>query len=237
MLTTGDVYELAIKQSYGGSTLLNVYHFRLLRTLTGPQAAFQSLADTTKNRFRTDQAAALSYVDWKATQVAGAGVTYDPTTCRRSGGDVYEGTFTGTLTGGNTAGAPDASFMALVCALKTGFAGRSRRGSFYLGGWDANDQSSANRNLWSAARITSIQSACNAHLASFGAPSGTDLDFRWVVFSRLIASGCKYVIVNNRPTLTHVQAANAADSWRDVTSCTPREAIVPMNRRKLGAGV
>ena len=237
MLAAGDVYELALKQSYGGSLLYNVLHFQLKGALLTPQAKFLALANASKEMLRVKQASTLTYVDWKATQVAGAGVTYGVSNCRRAGGDFYEGVFTGTLTGADVSGAPGPSFSAVVVALKSGFAGRSKRGQFYIGGLDANALDIADRNLLAASYVTSWGTALATFGGAYFGPSGTDPDFNWVIFSRFIASGCKYVISGSRPVLTHVQAADAVGCVVNVTSATVRNVVSPMNRRKKGVGI
>lgn len=237
MLTAGDVYELAVRQSFGGSTLFNVLHFQLKGVPADPQASFQTLADDTKELLRVKQAAALTYVSWKATQVAGAGVTYNASNCRRSGGDFYEGNFTGTLTGGDASGAPGPSYTAVVVSLKSGVSGRSKRGQFYIGGIDANALDTTNRNLLGATYATAWTTALATYNGKYKYPSGTSVDFNWVIFSRFIASGCKYVVTSGRPVLTHVQAGDAVASVVNVTSATVRTALSPMNRRKIGVGI
>lgn len=237
MLIAADVYELAIKQKYGGSDIYNVLHFQLKANLAAPQTSFQTLADDIKELLRVKQASALTYDSWKATQVAGSGVSYGLVNCRRSGGDFYEGNFTGTLTGADTSAAPGPSFSAMVIALKSGVSGRSRRGQVYVGGLDANALDSSNRNNIAASYITAWTTAINTFLGKYKYPGGTSPDFNWVIFSRFIASGCKYAIVANKPVLTHFNAPDAVGCVVNVTSATPRTAVAPMNRRKLGRGV
>jgi hypothetical protein len=237
MLTAGDVYEVAVTQSFGGSTLINVLHFVLLQNITGAQAKFQAVADDIKEMFRARQASSLAYTGWKSTQVAGAGVTYSATTCRRSGGDVYEGSSTGTLTGGDAAGAPGASTQALVVALKTGLAGRSKRGQVYPGGYDVNRLAAGNRNEWSSTHIANVQTDLNTFLAKYKQIGGTDPNFGWVVWSKFIASGCKYVPAIPKPIYTHYQTGDMPNSFFGVTTATPRIVVVPMRRRKEGRGI
>lgn len=237
MLSLNDVYEVACSQQVGGSTILNVLHFRLRGTLTTPQTKFQTVANDIKEMVRAKQAAATTWTSWRATQVSGAGITYDNTTCRRSGGDFYEGNFTGTLTGADVSGATGPSYEAVVVALKSGVSGRSKRGQFFIGGLDANALKSSNRNELADSYVTAWQAAVDTFYAKYFNTLGTDPDFSAVVWSRFIASGCKYTFVNNKRVLTHVQAGDQANSWVHVTSATVRRVIAPMNRRKQGRGV
>lgn len=237
MLTAGDVYEVAVSQSYSSQVLINVLHFVLLTNITGAQAKFQAVADDIKEMHRPSQFSALSYTGWKATQVAGAGVTYDLTNCRRSGGDVYEGANTGTLTGGHTTGNPLPSYTGIVVALKTGLAGRSKRGQVFPGGFSDNQADTSDRNKILASELTTLQTNVNTFLTKYKQVGGTDPSFGWVVFSRFIASGCKYMPAIPKPVLTHVNAPNAAGCFFGVTTATPRNLWVPMRRRKEGRGI
>jgi hypothetical protein len=237
MLQTGDVYEVVLPQSFHNQAVVNVYHVKCLTTISGAQAAFQTLADLLKEAFRTNQSNLLSYSSWKATQVSGDGVTYDTTTCRRQGGDVYEGSLTGTLIGGDSTSSGTQSTSGLVVALKTGLSGRSRRGSVYLGGFADGKRDATTIENWTAGLVSSIQADVAALLALIGVPGGSNPNFGWVVWSKFLASGCKYVPGIPKPVYTHVQAGNAAASHADVKSGTPRAAIVPMNRRKPGRGI
>lgn len=237
MLTAGDVYELAISQTYQGSNLVNVHHFTILpATLTSPQTKFQTLADDCKELFRGQQAAEVTYTGWKAQQVAGAGVSYSTTNCRRSGGDVYEGAHTGTLTGGISTGTANPSYEAAVVALKTGFAGRSRRGAIYVGGFHSNQVDASDPNKVNSVTLGLLATALASFLTKYGTSSPTDPSFGWSVFSRFIASGCKYVPAIPKPVLTHVQAGDAAASVARVQSATTRVLWAPMRRRKEGRG-
>lgn len=236
MLSAGDVYEVVTTQTFSGSTFLNVIHVQCLIAITGAQAKFQTLADDLKEMQRTSQSSSLSYTTWRAFQVSGAGISYSTTTCRRSGGDIYEGNHTGTLTGSTTGSAPASSFVALVSALKTGLAGRSRRGSMYLGGHDQNNLSGTDRDYWAAAFLTTLGTAQTTFFNKYKGTGGTSPDFKWVVWSKLIASGCKYVPASPRWIYSHVQDGSQATSMADVTSVTPRALVVPMRRRKEGRG-
>ena len=237
MLTTGDVYEMAISQTYLAQRIINVLHFKCLVNISGAQAAFQTLADDCKEIFRTRQSQNLSYLSWRATQVAGTGVTYSTTTCKRSGGDTYEGLFTGGLVGGDTNIQPGQSYVGLVVALKTGLAGRTHRGMIYAGGYDIATYQFSNRNHWDATFLNNVATDLAAFYGKYGVPSGTNPNFGWVVFSRITASGCKYQQTASGPKLLPFAPPDAAGSKSDVKTVTPRLLSSPMNRRKEGVGV
>jgi hypothetical protein len=233
----GDVYEVATHYTFGGSNMYNVFHFKLKAAVINQQAAFLALANALKDLMRPVQNSLTTYVDWRAFQVAGDGVTYSSATCKRTGGDVWEGVHTGTLTGSVAASATGPSYQGLVVNLKTGLVGRSRRGSFYIGGFDNNNQDATNRNRWSAATITSLTTAIASFFGVYNASTGTDPEFAWQVFSKQIASGCKYQIIDNQNQYKTFTSPSPATASAPVTSATPRALIVPMNRRKEGRGI
>jgi hypothetical protein len=150
---------------------------------------------------------------------------------------VYEGNHTGTLTGSVAGAAPNASFVCCVSALKSGLSGRSRRGSIYLGGTDINSLSGTDRDYWATAFLTALGTAQQTFFNKYKLTGGTSPDFVWVIWSKFIASGCKYVPASPKWLYTHVQAPDAAGSYTNVTSVTPRALVVPMRRRKLGRGI
>jgi len=237
MLSPGDVYEVVSFQSFSQQVFITTLHVKCLTAISGAQAKFQTLADAWKEVGRPWQSPALSYVSWKATQVAGDGVSYDAQTCRRTGGDVYEGQHTGTLIGGTgSASQAGPSYEALVTALKTGLAGRSRHGSFYLGGFNTTAKDATDVNKWAAVHLGNIQTNVNAFLVAYGGGAGSP-DFQWVVFSKQIACGCKYQIINNKIVYAPFTPGNQAAAKADVKSGTCRTLVVPMNRRKEGRGI
>jgi len=240
MRAVDDIYEVVSTQSYLGSTVLNVFHLQVraaLSSASAAQTAFQTAADDFKEMQRVNQSSLLAYSTWKAFQVAGAGVTYSTSTCRRSGGDVYEGNHTGGLTGGNTTSAGTASYNALVSALKTGLSGRSRRGAIYMGGIPYTTLDTSNENQFLATYIALVVTQQAIFFNKYKQTGGTSADFQWVVWSKFIASGCKYVPASPKWIYTHVQPGDAVASAASVTSVTPRSLVVPMRRRKFGRGV
>ena len=237
MKQVGDVYEFAIRQTYFSQTLYNVLHFKLKAVPADMQVSCLNVADDIKVMMQASQENTLAYAGWKATQVAGNGITYDAVNCRRSGGDFYEGVLSATAAGTSAGNAPGASYAAIVIALKTGISGRSRRGQIYIGGLDVNGASTADRNKVDATVKSTLEGRIATFYAKYKESSGTSTDWEWVVFSRLIASGCKYVITGNKPTLTHVQAGDQANASTYVASAVVRDYLAPMNRRKVGVGI
>lgn len=232
MNTVGDVYELAIKQTYQGSVLTNVLHFKHEFIIADQAAEYLALANEVKDALRVNQSVNLAYTGWTMRQVAGAGVTYDPATCKRSGGDVFEGLFTAPTAGSLSTTTDGDSFSAMVAALKTGLSGRSRRGRIFVGGFLVGERTG---NLWSAGRTSGVQTALDAIKTAHGAAAVAP-HLRWVVFSRQIASGCKPNTVHPHH-MTTFATPNAAGSYAAINAVVCSNVIAPLHRRKLGVGV
>jgi hypothetical protein len=235
MLTNGDVYEVSLRATNLTQAHYNVLHIRLLddQTESNFLTNLQAFCNAWKEVWRGGQNANFAWQSYRAVQVAGAGITYDTTTCRRSGGDLYDGIFTGTLVGGISSADSLASFNALAILLKTGLAGRSRQGHAYIGGNSEND---VNGNTWASAMVAARQADLDAFVGVYG-NLGTDTHLEWVVFSRFIASGCKYVPALPKPVLTHVQAGDQAGASRIIRTATISPLVTPMHRRKSGIGI
>lgn len=185
-MATNDVYELAVRARFRGQQIVNTYHYMANGGFVPTQAQAQTLADTHKELWRNAQHNTLAYETWTLRQVWGAGVTYNSSKPIRVGGRVYEGTFTGTLTGNISTGTPLPPANALVVQLKTGLVGRRNRGRLYIAGLRVEDVGS-DGNVGSASLA-----AFNASLATHGAAyfiGGTVADWDWVIWSFRYASG------------------------------------------------
>jgi hypothetical protein len=233
--TSGDVYELAIRADANGVPHFNIIHFVLEqdRTAAQMQTAGQTAADAFKEIWRGDQHTSMAWKDWRFQQVSGAGVTYNASNCRRSGGDVYTGNLTGTLTGGVGTSDAYASSIAVVTSLRTGFVGRSKNGRMFVGGFP---EGAINGNSMVSATAGNLTTNMATFFGLYG-DGGTNPDLTWVVWSRYIASGCKYVAALPHPVLTHVQAADHLNSYVPIQSATINTLLAPMHRRKPGVGV
>ena len=238
MRAQGDTYEVALHQTYEGQTILNVYHVTLTGAITdatAAQADFSALATAFKDIARSQQVSGLAYQSWTAKQVAGAGVTYDTTTCKPSGGDQYTAAFTTNPNGGTTGQPVPAAFEACVVSLRGVAAGRSHRGRVFYAG--INLGNAPDPDHFGGAAITALNNALATALSTTIPAAGP---FEWTVFSRVIASGCRSVptVVNGkvRHVLTHVQAASATDCFTPVVTATASNLIAPMHRRKIGVG-
>jgi hypothetical protein len=236
-VVTNDVHQFAIRQTIAGQMLVNTYHVRQ-ENVTGDlnQAEAQEIADRLKEACRGRQHSALSYVTWSARQVRGAGVVRDAEDCSITGGSLFEGTFTGTLTGAQTAnGEALPPQDAQVVTALTGNAGRSKRGRLYLGGLPENAQ---NAGTWLSTWVTDLQTAMDALLISFSA-GGEDANimrYRLCVWSETLASGCKPQ-ANPPFTRVNVQPGNPSLASADVIAYKVRSEVRAQRRRQVGVGI
>lgn len=235
MLTAGDVYEVAVRSDYIGDKFLNVLHAQLLvnRSAVQLQADLLAFANAWKEVWRPSQSNGVAYERFDAHQVAGTDVSYSVVTCRLIGGDVYGAVLTGTLAGGVSGTDGLATYNNVAAIHRTGLRGRSRMGKSFIGGWT---EGQVVTNTMASGTVTTLQTALDVFRGVYGS-GGTNANLQWVVFSRFIASGCKYVNALPKPILTHVQAADPGASTSPVLTSTVSGTLVPMHRRKHGVGI
>lgn len=233
VFTIQPVYRFEIVQTYAGGTVLNTPHARWLGAALPTDADLLAFANAYKEAQRLNQVDALVYNGYRATQVAGDGVTYDVGTCRQIGGDAREGALTGTLVGGRAGGTGLPAKDCMVISYSTGLRGKSRHGRLYIGGLERGDQGAG---VWTAGRIAAAQTAVDTFRGIYGS-GGTDANWRWACFSRVIASGCKADPAVRHHPLVHVQAGDQADAAKHVTSAVIDNVVFSQRSRTVGAGV
>lgn len=234
MLTIGDTYQFTLRQTYLGQVIENVLHAKLLAVPGTPLTTFATFMTDWITAVHALQSNALTYTDWKAVQVAGAGVTYSTTSCLPTGGDEYAGVLTaqaGTLSGE----ALPATDCGLI-DLGTGLRGRSYRGRKFVAGITEGIQ---NGGTIAAGTVTSVQATINTFFAKYGV-GGSDTTLRWGIFSLDIASGCKtqpiVVAGRVRRQRVHLSAANAAGALNGVTVALLDADVHTLHRRLPGVG-
>lgn len=235
MLTAGDVYEVSLSAVYRSSRLYNVEHvqLRVNRTAAQLQADCQTFADAWKEIFRANQSDGFTWGTWTAKQVAGAGVTYDPSLCKRSGGDVYGAPFSGTLTGAVTGVDFTPSFTAICVSERTGLIGRSKNGRSFVGGWPETRVTGDN---FEPANLATINTNLATHVAAYG-QAGTNPNLAWVIFAAQVAFGCKYVAAIPKPVYQRFTAPSPATASTVILTAVANLLLTPMHRRKAGVGI
>ena len=235
-MPTNDLYEVSTRQSLLGQVLINTIHVReVAATLTEGerQSTLQIFADAFKDLTKANQHNTVTYQTWRASQVQGAGVTYNPATCKKVGGKVYEGNLTGALAGAEAGGAVVATFAAMIIKEGTGFAGRSRRGRIHIGGVSTSLSNATVGQI--PAAVSNQTTVINSFRALYG-PVAPAASWEVIVWSRRLATGCS-------PASTHPHALvsrgdqDLANSWKAVTSMVSVAPLGTMVRRKIGVGV
>jgi hypothetical protein len=227
-----DTYRVTITQNVTGQVFQNTYYFNLLSTTPPDAVMFSTVATNLKEAFRTQQSNSVIYRSWRAVQVRGTGVTPVQNECRTTGGLVFEGNFTTSLTGGDVTSDILPHQCSVVTTLNTGNIGRRRRGRVYLGGYAETAQQNG---TWSSTLVTALTTSWNSLSAKYFVPSGTDADLRMGVWSTRIATGC---VPRREPPYGHMQveSPNLADAFRPLTAYVLRTTVYTQRRRVVGVG-
>ena len=229
-MATDDVYALQLHQVYAGQMIMNTIHFRTKTSTDPTQAVFQTLADDWMNTLKPRQVTHITYDHWLAQQVRGGTVTYNPAVCRREGGRRLEAGFTPPNVGLEVSdGLPPQS--AWVTTLVTGFAGRSRRGRFYMSGIPENIQG---QGLIAPASVSANQTIWNSLITEYGV-GGTSPTWELGVWSFTLASGCT---ARTSPPwgLEHTRTGDPAAAFTGVIGATVRNIVHSQRKRTIGVG-
>jgi hypothetical protein len=230
---TNYVYAVAIRQTdFNAQNLLNILHFRRIADV-GPATVAELLAlgNAIKEVQRPSQHNNITYRDYTATQVAGPGVSYGVVDCRQAGGALISTAASGTIIGGVAVDALP-SKDCIVATLRTAQRGRSRRGRVYTGGLPEDAQTNG---LVNAGVVTTVQTAWDAFRAIYGAGGSSTL-WRWVVFSRVIASGCVADPSVRHHPLTHIRDGDQLGASAEITSVVVRSLVYSQRSRTVGHG-
>lgn len=230
MGVANDAYRLSIRGTYDGQEIVNVLHFNLLETVSDDEALAETIAVACKNQIRLLQVDDFVWSDWTAQQVRGSAVTYNSETGLPSGGALYEGPLTGTLTGADATndGLPGTS--ALLIRLTTGVAGRRRRGRLYIAGLA---DISPIRGVVQAGNVTTIQGYFNTLMAAWGS-GGTETEAVLGVWSYREATGRK-VSDTDPYTISRVDTPSPNTAFTPITAMTVIPALATQRRRRYGS--
>lgn len=223
------VMEVAVKAIQNGQELVNVLHFRVKNAsgVAAPAVGLAILAEAWANQLDDVQSNTVSWISWSARQVRGADVTYSPTTGKPSGGQVFEDAISPAIVGdGTTEALPPAT--ALITSLRTGYAGRAKRGRTYLFGCTEGMGTGVSP---SAATITAVQALYDAYLASYGV-SGGNPDWEWGVWSYRTATD-RYQDPTNPKVTLFGGSPNPNAAFTGITSCITQPQYGSMRSRSL----
>lgn len=209
-MSVNDTTQLAVQGTVGGQTHIHTLHFRYL----DPTASEQGLIDLWQANARTAYRGMFSTNDspvilLRASEVCGALPLRAPVEEAEAGGN---------QTGTRVISAERLpSWLAAVVSERTAFAGKTRRGRFYIGGLFEDETTG---NTLNSGYIAWVQAYVDAIMGTFG-PSGTSNLYRLVVYSRKLAS---------------VPGTQCQDSSTVVTSMLVNANIGSMKSRKPGSG-
>ena len=226
-----DVYVVTISANEPQGVLQNSMAF-VRTTATEPITAdFVTLGSAMKEISRTVQNSAIAYSTVKARQFRGGTVTWPSgPDCTPTGGAIFEGSLTGTLTGGATGQEMLPPQCALVTTLRTAQVGRRRRGRWYTGGLSELNQ---NGGTWVSSILTTLDGAWLSFFNTY-TPSVPASGFRLGIWSVRTASGC--VPGPNGKGHVRVDAPNPAAAFEPCTTYVLRNTVYTQRRRVLGVG-
>lgn len=229
-MATDDTYKLVLT-AFGQGSFYQLTHFLNQTSETVlTQSMCATVATDFKECWRPYQVSAISYQNWKMTQVRGAGITPIASECRTEGGLFFQGTFTTSQAGGDAIGDPLPPQCALVVTWTTGLIGRRRRGRTYIFGQSEQQQVAG---IWNAGQLTQYGTNLATLYAKYG-QGGTSADWDLGVWSSRTATGC--VINPSNHQLVNVDPPNLADAFRTVTGYTLRNVVYTQRRRGIGRG-
>lgn len=229
-MAVGDVWKLTSKQTLYGQQIMNTAYFATKTVGQRTVSECLALADAWKELWRVRQMDAIAYTTWEMREVYSVFVTYDTSQRRRTGGLVFDGAHTGTLTGAGTQ-AETPPQIAMVVTWLSGIAGRSNRGRSYLAAQN-NEQITAGR--FSSLHVTNVGSDLTTWMGLYG-PAGTNALWQQYIWSDQIAYGWR---PPKRGELNPVRIASPSPqtAGRPVTGFKVREVAFTQRRRTVGFG-
>jgi maltose-binding protein MalE len=229
-MAVDDVFKLVVNTTHQSSLYQNTYAFRVLKEPAVTLAEVTALANDFKEAFRAMQSVNLVYRTYKFYQVYGAGVTYDPVECKRSGGLVFEQSYSGSIAGTDATGDLPPQ-CAWVLTLYTNQIGRRKRGRVYLPGWTEGKQTAGN---WGATDLTSMNTAIASLVNEYG-PTHTDPTFQWGIFSEREAIGCEPAAAHPHPPV-RVDPPHPELAFTPLDRVVARGIVYTQRRRVVGVG-
>ena len=203
MAAAGEVWQYTFVQSYQGQTVENVMHMRSILLSTPSAAALKAVADNWLNSQKLTQVTAVIYRSVRIKQmtpIAFDEIIYAPTVP------------TGTLgtTGANTT-------LSVVLTKRTGIAGKSHRGRFYLAGYP---QTWGVDVIDAGSGPTVLATFATDLLTKFG-EAGTDPTMVAGIYSRTIGGDFPFTLAG----------------WQAITRWDPQLVVGNQRRRRLFVGI
>ncbi len=203
MPAAGEVFQFTLVSSYQGQTCENVVHMRAINITIPTPAQFQASIDTWFSFQRQVQVNAVFYRPCRIKQMTP--IAFDETLILPSAPN------------GNDGGVGANTTLSVVITKRTGVAGKTHRGRFYLAGYPAS---------WGVDRVTTgggptaLGSFAGQLLGAFG-EGGTDPNFVAGVYSRVIGGSFPFTVAG----------------WQPITRWDPQLLVGNQRRRRLDRGI
>lgn len=203
-MATGDIWRLAMQGSWNAQQYVNIWHIRFKSEAATPAGATAHILTNFYDLFKTADVSS----SWGLSIVHGRKLAVPAL--------LYEAAITSF---GANAGDMMPTQCAMVCTLRTGIAGRSRRGRLYLGGFLETAHADS---AWSLVRTNAIQQYFDDLVAAIGS-GGSNPDYEWGVWSRTLGG--------EDPGPYDLVAG-----FRPITEVVCRRTVYTQRRRTVGVG-
>lgn len=204
-MATGDIWRLAYEGTLFGSQYVNTFHVRFKSEAAD---IGEAIGGFNVNFFQLIKNQSLVN-DWSITICRARKLTVPAL--------LYESAISCVGAEGAGEGLPPQS--AMVVTLRTGIAGRSRRGRLYISGFTEASQADG---TWSGALVTNYQNIVDDLVALYGS-GGTSPDYEWGVWSRTLGG-------------EDPGPYNLVNGWRAITAGVVRTVVHTQRRRVAGVG-
>lgn len=199
----GDIYKVTLDATYHGQQINNVWHFRGTQPISNINDLLAAVLDCIRTALLPGLASEFRLNSLRGRTIHP--VVTDDVILAAAAGDV-----------GAIAGDGLPSFNAAVVSIKTGIAGRSKRGRFYLAGIPENGQSLSGM---SDAQLAAIVAFAVCMAGKFISATSTHPYWLGVLSRKLSAP-----------------PSNPNAGFQNGTVLTVHRAIKSQNRRKVGRG-
>lgn len=203
-MATGDVWRLSFEGLIQAQQMINTWHIRMKSGSGTPLGAVAYLNTNFYQLIKTNLSNA-----WSISVVHGFQYV-DPA-------NLYEQLLS--IPAGSLSSESLPPQDAAVATLRTGIAGRSRRGRHY---WAGLTESSQNHGAIDSAWVAAVQTYYDDLVAALGS-GGSNADYEWGVWSKKLGEPSPHVY-------------NLTSGFRPITEVVVRDIVRSQRRRQLGAG-
>lgn len=203
-MATGDVWRLAFEGTIQGAQYVNVWHVRFKTEAADIGDAITYIDTNFYQLYKTIVHTTWAVSICKARQLAVPSLLFDQAVS--AAGE----------SAANPAMPPQCS---MVVTLRTGIAGRSRRGRLYLGGQKTD---AFLNGAYTSSTVNAVQTYVDDLVAALGS-GGSNADYEWGVWSRVLGG-------------EDPGPYNLTSGFRPITAAVVRNVVHTQRRRVLGVG-